>query len=304
MMDENFLLHRRRALELLECMKDAGKSWELYVFSSANAIRKYAMEELVELGISWVWMGLESPQSGYAKLDGADTLALVRELRSHGIRVLGSTIVGLEHHTPENIHREIEHACAHETDFHQFMLYTAMPGTPLHAQLSEEGRLLDDVEVADIHGQFKFNWRHPYISRDESKTFLDDAFTRDFELNGPSIYRICRTTLEGLKRYRFHPDLRVRERFEREAKALRNQYSAVLWAMEKHLKETNQAVAGRVAALREEIRRECGALRSRASAWAYGPLMLWLTRREERRLAEGVTYEPETFVERRNWVEA
>jgi hypothetical protein len=38
------------------------------VFSSANAIRKYSMRELVELGVSWVWMGLESPQATYAKL--------------------------------------------------------------------------------------------------------------------------------------------------------------------------------------------------------------------------------------------
>src|SRR5664279_5885020 len=45
-MDENFLLHRTRAMRLLELMKAAGKSWELSVFSSANAIQKYTMQEL------------------------------------------------------------------------------------------------------------------------------------------------------------------------------------------------------------------------------------------------------------------
>jgi hypothetical protein len=54
MMDENFLLHRRRAMQLLECMEKGGKSWDLYVFSSANAIRKYAIEELVAMGVSWM----------------------------------------------------------------------------------------------------------------------------------------------------------------------------------------------------------------------------------------------------------
>ena len=48
-------------------------------------------EELVELGVSWIWMGLESPRAGYAKLQGHDTLALTRELRQHGIKLLGST---------------------------------------------------------------------------------------------------------------------------------------------------------------------------------------------------------------------
>ena len=41
MMDENFLLNRPRAMQLLARMKQAGKSWSMYVFSSANAIRKY-----------------------------------------------------------------------------------------------------------------------------------------------------------------------------------------------------------------------------------------------------------------------
>jgi len=283
-------------------MKEARKSWELYVFSSANAVMKYSMAELIDLGISWIWMGLESPLSRYTKLNGSDTVQLTRELRENGIRVLGSSIVGMEHQTPENIAGEIEYACSHETDFHQFMLYTPLPGTPLHAQLKEEDRLID-VDLADVHGQWKFNWKHPFISRDDSKKFLDLAFLRDFELNGPSLYRICRTTLEGFKKYHLHPDLRVRERFEREASALRTSYSALLWAMEKHMKKTNESVAEKARALRKDIARECGS-RSTAAAALLGPLMLWLTKREEKRLERGVTYEPETFVERRNWVEA
>src|SRR4029077_505082 len=59
-MDENFLLHRERAMQLLQRMKQERKSWGMAVFASANAISKYTMEELVELGVSWVWMGLES----------------------------------------------------------------------------------------------------------------------------------------------------------------------------------------------------------------------------------------------------
>ena len=140
-MDENFLLQKRRAMELLDLMRAARKSWTLHIFSSANAIAKYKHEELVELGISSIWIGLESPRSNYAKLEGADTLRLAAELRQHGIVLLGSTILGLEHHTPENIVAEIEHAVEHETDLHQFMLYTPVPGTPLYREMQEQGRL-------------------------------------------------------------------------------------------------------------------------------------------------------------------
>ncbi|MGB9086389.1 MAG: B12-binding domain-containing radical SAM protein [Terriglobales bacterium] len=302
-MDENFLLHKTRAMRLLELMKQGGKSWELSVFSSANALRKYTMLELVEMGVSWVWMGLESPKAGYSKLQGNDVRQLTRELHEHGIRVQGSTIVGLEHHTPDNIVEEIEAAIAHQTDFHQFMLYTPVPGTPLYKEMAEQGRLLTDMDPADIHGQFKFNFRHAAISREDSKRFLDWAFWRDFESNGPSLYRMCRTVLNGWQRYKDHPDPRVRERFAREAKKLNSAYNAALWAMEKEFKKVNRSVSDQIHKLRREVEKEFPVV-ARLTAAALGPVLLWTTRREERRLALGRTYEPPTFIERRNWVPA
>jgi len=299
MMDENFLLYRKRAMQLLERMQQTGKSWELYVFSSVNAIRKYTMEELVSLGISWIWMGLESPHSAYAKLEGADTISLTRELRRHGIKLLGSSIVGLEHHTPENIRDDIEYAVSHDTDFHQFMLYTPVPGTPLYGEMAAQGKLLD-VNLADIHGQDKFNFVHAAISREDSKKFLDWAFWRDFERNGPSLFRICRTTLEGWKRYKDHPDRRIRERFAREIGAVKTAYGGLLWAMERQLRETNFTVSQQIHALRRDLASEFGWL-SRAAAKFVGPVLLWASRREEKQLARGKTYEPKVIIERRNW---
>ncbi len=300
-MDENFLLHRERALQLLARMKAAGKSWEFSVFSSANAIRKYTMQQLVELGISWIWMGLESPKAGYSKLKGADIVQLTRELREHGIRVQGSTIIGMEHHTPENISEEIEYAVGYDTDFHQFMLYTPVPGTPLYQQMSEEGRLLSDVDLADMHGQFKFNFKHAAISRDESKRFLDRAFWRDFERNGPSLYRMCQTILQGWQRYKDYPDARVRERFERQTKALSSAYNAALWAMERDFKKINAGVSQRIRGLRRQLKQEFPVV-SRISTALLGPILLWSSRREAKRLEAGKTYEPPTFIERTNWV--
>lgn len=302
-MDENFLLHRRRAMRLLECMKQAGKSWELSVFASANAIRKYTMLELVELGISWVWMGLESPQSAYTKLEGTDIGRLTQELREHGIRVQGSTIIGLEHHTPDNIIEEIESAVDYQTDFHQFMLYTPVPGTPLYQEIAEQGRLLTDVDFADIHGQYKFNFQHPAISRDDSKRFLDWAFWRDFERNGPSLYRMCQTMLQGWQRYKNYPDPRIRERFTRQAKKLSGAYNAALWVMEREFRKINCGVSEQIHNLRREVESEFP-IAARLTAASLGPILLWSARREENRLASGCTYEPPTFLERRNWISA
>jgi radical SAM superfamily enzyme YgiQ (UPF0313 family) len=301
-MDENFLLHRERAMQLLQRMKRTGKSWGMAVFASANAIRKYTLQELVDLGVSWIWMGLESPKSHYTKLQGTDTRQLTRELREHGIRVQGSTIIGLEHHTRENIGDEIDYAVSHHTDFHQFMLYTPVPGTPLFKEMSEQGRMLDNVDLADVHGQHKFNFQHAAISRDDSKRFLDWAFRRDYEQNGPSLYRMCQTTLQGWRRYKDHSDLRVRERFAREAEKLRTAYNAALWAMERQFRDVNRSVSEEIRGLRLEVEREFGTA-ARVASRLGGPLLLWTSRREERRLAAGRTYEPPTFLERSNWAE-
>jgi len=298
-MDENFLLNRPRALQLLKRIKQENKVWQFNVFSSANAIQRYTMQELVELGVSWIWMGLESPKSSYVKLNGVDTIAMTRELRRHGIRVLGSTIVGLEHHTPENIIQEVEHAVSHDTDFHQFMLYTPVPGTPLHREIASQGRLID-VDLADIHGQFQFNFKHAAISREQSQEYLNYAFRRDFELNGPSLYRICRTTFEGWKRYGAHADSRIRRRFEEEAGTLKYVYGSMLWAMERKLLQTNTAVSRRIGRLRKDVQAALGPLAA-MSAELLGPLFLWTAKREEKRAAAGITYEPPTFLERTNW---
>jgi len=281
-------------------MKKTGKSWELAVFASANAIRKYTMHELVELGVSWLWLGLESPRAGYQKLQGTDTRQLTQELRENGIRVQGSSIIGLEHHTPDNIEREIEYAVGHQTDFHQFMLYTPVPGTPLYQEMSKQGRMIDGIDFADIHGQHKFNFLHAAISRDDSKRFLDRAFGRDFELNGPSLYRICETMLQGWRRYKDYPDPRVRERFAREMQKVRTVYNAALWAMEQQLKIVNRSVSERIRSVRKEVEAEFGSA-SKWTARLLGPVLLWTTRWEEMRLRAGKTYEPPTILERTHW---
>jgi len=87
-----------------------------------------------------------------------------------------------------------------------------VPGTAALPGRSGRRQLLDGVDLADIHGQFKFNFVHPAISRDESKIFLDRAFPRDFERNGPSLFRLMQSMFVGWQRYRHDPDARIRAR--------------------------------------------------------------------------------------------
>jgi hypothetical protein len=297
-LDENFLLHQKRALSLLEQMKNHKKSWALYVFSSARVLRSYRMEQLVELGISWVWMGLEGKQSRYTKLEGIETRSLIQELQGNGIRVLGSSIIGLEEHTPENINQVIDYAVSHSTDFHQFMLYTANQGTPLYLELKEKGTLLppDEFKVSDSHGQFRFNHRHPHIPAGEEEKLLVKAFEQDFNVNGPSLSRLIRTILKGWQRYQSHPDNRIRNRYLNDVKPLRNMYAGAVWAMKRWYRN-DKVLHKQLADLLKDIYTTLG-LQPRLVAPVIGQYIYWTMKIEEKRFATGWTMEPRTFFEK------
>ncbi len=299
-MDENFLAHRKRALRLLELMVAHDKPWALYVFSSANILRKYSIEQLVALGISWVWMGLEGEGANYAKLKGTDTRDLVRTLQSHGIRVLGSTIIGLEEHTPENLDAAIEHAVSHDTEFHQFMLYTPVAGTPLYEEHLAKGTLLDRTERphADRHGQFKFTHKHPHITDGRESEYLLKAFDWDFRVNGPSVVRVIRTTLQGWRRYKSHPDLRIRKRFAWEARDLPVSLAGALWAARRWFR-SDPMLKKKMTRVLRELYREFG-FKARLAGPLAGRYIRFRLRREARRLRRGWTYEPPTFCEATN----
>lgn len=297
-LDENFLLHRKRALGLLEQMQKHQKSWALFVFSSAKVLRSYRMEQLVELGISWVWMGLEGKQSRYTKLDGIDTRSLIEELQSHGIRVLGSSIIGLEEHTPENINQVIDYAVSHATDFHQFMLYTANQGTPLYKELQEKGTLLppNEFKISDSHGQFRFNHRHPHIPAGQEETLLVEAFERDFKVNGPSLARLIRTILKGWQRHQSHPDKRIRNRYLIDVQPLRHMYAGAVWAMKRWYRR-DKVLHQQLADLLGDIYGTLG-LQPRLLAPVFGRYIYWAMQQEEKRFATGWTLEPNTFFEK------
>jgi hypothetical protein len=50
---------------------------------------------------------------------------------------------------------------------------------------------------------------------------------------------------------------RVRERFQWEARSLRNAHGAPLWAMEHRLKDINHTVSAQIRTLRQDVSRGC-----------------------------------------------
>jgi len=293
-LDENFLLQRTRALRLLELMQQHNKSWSIDVFSSARVLKSYTMAQLIGLGISWVWLGVEGKDSQYSKLNGIDTRQLVKELQSYGIKVLGSTIIGLEEHTPENIDEAIDWAVSHDTVFHQFMLYTPLPGTALFESHLRKGTILSENEfdTADINGQYKFNYRHEHIRDGQETEFILRAFRRDFKINGPGIARFIRAVLTGWQKHKNNPDLRIRARFKRDAGNLRSFLAGAIWGMKKWYKN-DKLMEAKLNEILNDLYKEFGLI-TRLIAPVVGIFVYYTIKKESKRLERGWTYEPQT----------
>jgi len=69
-LDEDFLLNKRRALEFRDRVVRGGRALSIFAFASIRAISQYTVEEIVEMGIDGLWIGYEGARSGYAKQQG------------------------------------------------------------------------------------------------------------------------------------------------------------------------------------------------------------------------------------------
>ena len=146
-----------------------------------------------------------------------------------------------------------------------------------------------------IHSQSVFNYKHPRIREGEEGELLLRAFRRDFEVNGPSVVRIIRSVLRAWKRFKNHPNARIRERFAYDASNLPCRYSGELWATRKYYDGDTQRVA-EISGLLDEIYKEFGLGSRLATPWIGRYLYRKLVE-QQKRLDSGWTCEPPTFYE-------
>jgi len=150
--DDNALVNAAYWKELLGELRSRHLRWfaetDLSVHEDGELLTLMRDSGCVE-----VLIGLESPVP--AGLDGLelrsnwkarrwpDYVEAVRRIQSHGIRVNGCFVLGLDGHTPE-VFDEV-YAFARETELFdvQITYLTPFPGTPLYERLEREGRLLE-----------------------------------------------------------------------------------------------------------------------------------------------------------------
>lgn len=224
-LDENFLKSKDRALELLELMEKNNRQFNFAIFSSAETLKEIGdLDILVRMGITFIWIGVESKRESYAKNKGADFQVLFSELKKRGISVLASLILFFEDHDKKTIWEDVDFVTSLKPDYLQFSPLGPIPGTKLYDDYDKQGKLNKDIPYEAQHGQGKIWFHHDKFQRDETASMLRLAFEIDYSRNGASMLRAIETTLRGHQYCKKHEDARIVSRmtnFEKRLKMMR-----------------------------------------------------------------------------------
>jgi len=275
-LDEDFLLAKDRAVRLRELVLERGTPLSIFAFASVKALSRFTPQELLETGVDGVWVGYEGKRAGYSKQQGKPVEELIPELRSHGITVLSSMILGFDYHTPDVIREELAEFLALRPTYAQFLIYGPTPGTPFYERIMKEGRLstemLKDPEryYRSCDG-FTSMVQHPTMTPGEIEALQQECFATDFHRNGPSILRSVEVWFQGWKRYHDSSSPYMRAKAARWAEEIRGAYP--LFRVAKRSGPTPEAAAR----LEAEIRAMLGppSLGPRLLSWAAPAAAAW-----------------------------
>ncbi len=259
--DEDFLLNKRRAMEFRDCVIKSGKTLSIFAFASIKALSQYKVEEILEMGIDGFWIGYEGTRSGYAKQQGRGVDELLTELRDNGITVLASMIVGFDYQNPEVVAHELDGLLKLKPSLSQFLIYGPVPGTPFHERVIRDNLLHEkyttdkDLFYRRADG-FTTMMKHPTLSPEEIQDMQRWCFEQDFQRLGPSIFRAMEARLVGYRKLKDSPNALLRGKAAYYAKEMRAAYPVFLAG---RLFGPNPAVCQWIADLEKQIHAELGA---------------------------------------------
>ena len=131
------------------------------------------------------------------KTKGIDLHDLIADLQNHGITVLASAILFLEHHDKDTIHENIDWAIGLESDLLQFMELGPTPGTQLYHEYEAAGKMIPGIAWPRKHGQDEIWFHHPHFTLPETASYLRGAFVKKYLTHGPGVLNLAMTAIKG-----------------------------------------------------------------------------------------------------------
>ena len=259
-LDEDFLLNKKRALAFRDCVMRSGKTLSIFAFASVRALSQYTAAEILEMGIDGLWIGYEGTRSGYAKQQGRPVEEILTEFREHGITVLASMIVGFDYQNPEVVAKELKGLMQLKPALAQFLIYGPVPSTPFYERVIQEN-LLHDVYTKNMGlfyrraDGFTTMIKHPTLAPEAIEAIQRWCFEEDFQRLGPSIFRVLETRWLGYQKLKHSPNPLLRRKAERYARDLKFAYPVFLAG---RLLGPNTAVRRWIGDLERRIHTELG----------------------------------------------
>lgn len=277
LIDEDFFIHTRRAREFLACVRQGGRSLSIMGFGSVRGLSQFTADEIAEMGFDIIWTAFEGVASGYDKLKGKNIAQLYEDLKSKGVAILSSMIIGFPYQDPVRVREEVRQFQALKPALWQILIYFAFPGTPLHEKALAEKRFLPAYEENPDYRTFDgftMHFIHPHFTADEIEALQKKIYCDNFETLGPSLVRVVKAWFEGYRNLRESDNPLLKGRAERMRDYVRSAipgiWPAVVFGLNPRLRAEARSFI-------KDIELEMGPMSivERISSWLTLPFCLW-----------------------------
>lgn len=196
--DELFVLKESHYMTIVNRIIERGYDLNFWVYARVDTVKEDNLERMKKAGINWFALGIESANPDVR--DGAtkrmrenDILKVVRQIRDHGIRVIGNYIFGLPDDTAGTMRETLDLAKELNCEFGNFYSAMAYPGSQLYnIAVHEKWELPEKWHGFSQHSYETLPLPTKYLTAAEVLKFRDDAFHEYFE--NPSYLEMVKKT--------------------------------------------------------------------------------------------------------------
>ena len=186
--DDTFTLKPRRVEEICDAIiaRGLGDKVNMWCFARTDRVEAGFMKKMKRAGINWAFMGFESGDD--AVLQGVHKSQTVTQIRKAtdivhqaGIHIGGNYVFGLPNDTITSMRQTLDLAKELNTEYANFFVMMAYPGTKFHEVAHEKG-----YPLPEKWGQYGFfapdalPMRNDILTAEDILAFRDNAFNEYF----------------------------------------------------------------------------------------------------------------------------
>ncbi|MBF0301214.1 MAG: cobalamin-dependent protein, partial [Oligoflexia bacterium] len=186
--DELFIFKTKHYLPILEGIIDRGYNLNIWAYARIDTIDEKNLRILKKAGINWLAIGIESAdikfKNGNRKRNNKEDIKnLVKQIQSHGIRIIGNYIFGLPEDDLTSLKKTLDLAKELNCEFANFYSAMAYPGSALYnIAIEKKWDLPNSWSGFSQHSHDTYPLPTNHLTAPEVLKFRDDAF-QDYFLN-------------------------------------------------------------------------------------------------------------------------